>query len=48
MDKAGKTAGSNLDPQQNRGRAFRDEWGLGCDLNMQETIHCYAPVLDHH
>jgi hypothetical protein len=48
MDKAGKTAGSNLDPQQNRSRAFRDEWLLGPDLNMQENIHRYAPVFDRH
>jgi hypothetical protein len=48
MDQPEDTDGNNLNHQQNRARAFKDEWVLGPDLTTQDVICRYAPVFDHH
>lgn len=42
------TGGNNFNPQQNRDRAFEDEWVLGPGLTTQEVICRYAPVFAQH
>lgn len=48
MDEPENTDGNNFNDQQNRGRAFKDEWVLGPDLTTQEVIYRYASVFPHH
>ncbi|KZN84821.1 hypothetical protein EN45_089790 [Penicillium chrysogenum] len=48
MDKPEDTDGNSFDHQQNRARAFKDEWVLGPDLTIQEAICRYAPGFTHH
>ncbi|KAJ5680162.1 hypothetical protein N7536_011301 [Penicillium majusculum] len=48
LDKPEDIDGNNSNHQQNRGRAFQDEWILGPDLTTQDVIFRYAPVFAHH
>lgn len=48
VDRPENTDGNNFNYQQNRDRAFKDEWVLGPDITTQEVICRYAPVFAHH